>query len=557
MTEDANTTESHYGKAQKTETWSGIHLEEIYTPEDVRGIEYKRDLADAGEYPFTRGIHRNMYRGKYPTRRMISGFGSATDTNQRLKYYLKTGFSGLDVYPDIAGMLNIDADHPRCKGEVGVQGVSISSLQDFEDLADGLPLDKINGLWRGYVTIPFIVIMAERQNIDIAKLRGTILNVHPLVVHYAGELSPEGLDLVPLHLKLIVDIVEYCTKYMPNFYCTYFDGYNLREYGLTAPQELAWVFTQAIDFIDRILKRGLKMDEFGPRMTFFLSSHIGFFEEIAKFRAARRMWARIMREKYGAKDPRAQQMKFAVETAGSTVVAPQPRNNIVRIAYEAMAATLGGVQSMSLPSYLEAISLPTEESARIAVNTQLILNYETGVCDVSDPLGGSYYVEYLTSKIEEETNEIIKEIMSMDGIVEAAKAGWVDKIINEAVVKRQKEIENKDRVIVGLNEFVAEEEEEVPVNYFENPAHEHVANRGNEITDKLKKLKATRDNTKVIESLRKLRAKAEEGEHVNLVSFAIEAAKAYATIGEIIGIIREAYGYKYDPFDEIESPLKD
>ena len=557
MTEDAKTSESGYGKAQKTETWSGIPLEEIYTPGDISGFDYKKDLADAGEYPFTRGVHRNMYRGKYPTRRMISGFGSAADTNQRLKHYMKTGFSGLDVYPDIAGLLNIDADHPRCKGEVGVQGVSISSLQDFEDLVEGMPLDKINGLWRGYVTIPFIAIMAERQNLDIAKLRGTILNAHPLVIHYVGEFSPEGLDLVPLHLKLIVDIVEYCTRHMPNFYCTYFDGYNLREYGLSAPQELAWVFTQAMDFIDLVLKRGLDIDEFGPRMTFFLSSHIDFFEEIAKFRAARRMWARIMKEKYGAKDPRSQQLRFAVETAGSTVVAPQPRNNIVRIAYEAMAATLGGVQSMSLPSYLEGISLPTEESARIAVNTQLILNYETGVCNVSDPLGGSYYVESLTNRIEEETNVIIDEIMSMGGIFEAAKGGWVDKIINEAALKRQKEIENKERLVVGWNEFIAEEDEDVPVNYFENPAHEHVADRGNAITDRVTKLKATRDNAKVIESLKKLRSKAEEGEQVNLVPFAIDAAKAYATIGEIIGVIREAYGYKYDPFGEIESLLKD
>jgi len=344
---------------------------------------------------------------------------------------------------------------------------------------------------------------------------------------------------------------------MPNFYCTYFDGYNLREYGLTAPQELAWVFTQATDFIDLVLKRGLDIDEFGPRMTFFLSSHIDFFEEIAKFRAARRMWARIMKEKYGAKDPRSQQLRFAVETAGSTVVAPQPRNNIVRIAYEAMAATLGGVQSMSLPSYLEGISLPTEESARIAVNTQLILNYETGVCNVSDPLGGSYYVESLTNKVEEETNEIIDEIMSMGGIFEAAKAGWVDKIINEAALKRQKEIENKERVVVGWNEFIAEEDEDVPVNYFENPAHKHVADRGNAITDRVTKLKATRDNARVIESLRQLKSKAEEGEHVNLVPFVIDAAKAYATNGEIIGVIREAYGYKYDPFGEIESLLKD
>jgi len=548
--------EAYYEKSQKTETWSGIPLKELYTPEDFAGTDYQRDIADAGEYPFTRGIHRNMYRGKYPTRRNLCGFGSAADTNKRLKYYIDSGFSGLDVIQDMLGSICIDADHPRAEGEVGVQGVSISSLQDFEDLVEGIPLDKATVVWRGFLTIPYITIMAERQGVDLATLKGTILNPHPIMSVYVGEFSPEGLDLVPLYLKLAADVVEYCTRNMPNFYCTYIDGYNLREYGLSATQELAWVFTQAIDYFDHILKRGLNIDEFGPRISFFMSSHIDFFEEIAKFRAVRRMWAKLMKERYGAKVPRSLKFRFAVETAGSTVIAQQPLNNIVRIAYEALAATLGGVQSMSLPSYLEAISLPTEESARVAASTQQILAYETGIFNVSDPLGGSYYIEYLTDKIEEESNKIIKEIEAMSGIVQAAKAGWVDRMIDKVVVQRQKEIENKERIVVGLNAFTVEEAE-TPGGYFRNPTHDYESGRGEEVRARVKKLKETRDNKKVKEALANLRAKAKEGERVNLIPPAIEAAKAYATVGEVMGTIREAYGYRYDPFGEVESPFKE
>ena len=557
MTENTNKLSAELTQnSLNTETWSGIPLRELYTPNDIQHIDYNKEIGDSGKYPFVRGIHGNMYRGKYPTRRMISGFGSATDTNKRLKYYLKSGFTGLDVYPDIAGLLNIDADHPRAEGEVGVQGVSISSLQDFEELIDGIPLDKVNGLWRCFTTIPFIIAIAEKQGIDPSKLRGTILNAHPLVLHYVGEFSPEGLDLVPLHLKLIVDIVEYCTKYMPNFYCTYIDGYNIREYGLTAPQELAWIFTQGMDFIDRIVKRGLAIDEFGPRITFFLSSHIDFFEEIAKFRAARKMWAKIIKEKYGAKDPRSQQLRFAIETAGSTLYAPQPRNNIIRIAYEAMAATLGGVQSMSLPSYLEPISLPTEESARLAVNTQQILAYETGVSNVSDPLGGSYYVEYLTDRLEQEANKMINEIESKGGIVEAAKIGWVDSMINREAIRRQKELEAGKRIVIGLNAFVDKDAVD-SLEYFKNPTHAHELGKGKDVIARVKKLKRTRDNNLVRAALMELHGKCKEGENVNLIPATIRAVKAYATVGEIIGTIREAFGYKYDPFGEIKSPFHD
>jgi len=555
MTEEAEKlTEAYYDKAQKTETWSGIPLKELYTPEDIEGNDYQRDIADAGEYPFTRGIHRNMYRGKYPTRRILCGFGSPADTNKRLKYNIEAGFTGLDVFPDLAGMLCLDADHPRAAGEVGVQGVSVSSLQDFEEVVEGIPLDKMTVNWRTFLTIPYIAIMAERQGINLTDIRGTVLNWYPLAWKWVYG-SPDGFQSFELQKKLAVDTVEYCTKNMPNFYATYIDGYNLREYGLSAPQELAWIFSQAIDYIDCILGRGLHIDEFGPRITFFMTSLKDFFEEIAKFRAARRMWAKITKERYGAKDPRTMKLRFASYAAGSSLTAQQPLNNIVRITYQGMAAMLGGVQSMSLPSYLEAVSLPTEESARLAIRTQQILAYESGIPNVSDPLGGSYYVEYLTSKVEEESNKILREIEELGGITEAARAGWVDQMIDKAALQRQKEVENKERIVVGLNAFNIDEDK-TPGGYFRNPTHAHESAKGKEMVARVKRLKETRDNKKVKETLGNLRARVKEGERVNLIPAVIEAAKTYATHGEIMGTIREAYGLKYDPFDEIESPFQ-
>jgi methylmalonyl-CoA mutase N-terminal domain/subunit len=354
-------------------------------------------------------------------------------------------------------------------------------------------------------------------------------------------------------LRLAVDTVEYCTRNMPKFYATYIDGYNLREYGLSAPQELAWTFSQGIAYIDAILERGLDIDEFGPRITFFMTSHKDFFEEIAKFRAARRMWAKIMKERYGAKDPRSMQFRFAVETAGSSLTSQQPLNNIIRITYQVIAAMLGGVQSMSPPSYLEAVSLPTEESARLQVRTQQILTYETGIPNVSDPLGGSYYMESLTNKLEEESNKILKEIEDRGGLVEAAKSGWVDEMIDKVVLQRQREVENNQRIVVGVNAFTVDESE-TPGGYFKNPAHEHELARGKEVVARVKRLKETRDNKKVKEALDRLQVKAKERK-ANLIPLMIEAAKAYATQGEIMGTIRQAYGLGYDPFGDIESPF--
>ncbi len=549
--------ETYYEKPKKTETWSGIPLKEVYTPEDVKDIEYQRDIGEAGEYPYTRGIYRDMYRFKLPTRRIISGFGSASDSNKRLKYYISQGFTGLDVIGDRA--TGFGADHPRVQNAVGVGGVSISSLRDFEDLVEGIPLDKITVLWRGWCTVPYLAIMCERQGLNLAALRGTILNGYP-VNSWQTYPSPEGRPpaVLDMQVKMNVDTVEYCTRYMPSFYCTYIDSYNIREFGLSAPQELAWVYTQGIDYFDRVVRRGLDIDDFGPRITFFMTSHRDFFEEIAKFRAARRMYAKLMKERYGAKDPRSLKFRFAVETAGSSLTPEQPLNNVVRIAYECMSAMLGGVQSMSPPSYLEPVSLPTEESARLQVRTQQILSLETGVANVADPLGGSYYIEWLTNKLEEEARNIIKEIEDLGGVTEAAKKGWSDQMVQKALIQRHKELESGERVYVGKNCYTIEEKE-TPGGYFKNPSHDFEEGRGKEIIANLKKLKETRDNNKVKEALYNLWKKAKEAkedERVNLVYPTIDACKAYATDMEIRGTIREAWGIRYDAFGEVESPFK-
>ncbi len=544
--------EAYLDKSSKTETWSGIPLKEIYTPEDTEGIDYQSQIGDAGDYPYTRGIHRNMYRGKYPTRRIICGFGSAEDTNRRLKFNIEQGFTGLDVYPDVAGLMHIDADHPRVSEEVGIQGVSLSCLQDFEDLVEGIPLDKVSVLWRTFMTVPYLNTIVQRRGMDLGNLRGTILNPHPLVLHWV-EMPPGGFDLIDVWLRLAVDTVEYCTRNMPRFYATYIDGYNLREYGLSAPQELAWVFSQAISYIDSILEKGLEIDAFGPRITFFLSAHQDFFEEIAKFRAARRIFARMMRERYGARDERSLKFRFAIETAGSTLTAQQPMNNIVRITYQVIAALLGGVQSMSPPSYLEAVSLPTEESAMLQARTQQILIYETGIPNVTDPMGGSYFIESLTNTIEEETTKILREIENLGGILQAAKSGWVDRMIDQAVLTRHREVEKGERVAIGVNAFTIEESE-TPGGYFRNPAHDGEMGVGKKIVGRLRRFKEERDKEKVRRLLGNLRKKAQERK-TNLIPLMTQAAEGHATMGEIMGTIREAHGLEYDPFGEIQSPF--
>jgi len=544
-------TEAYFEKPKKTETWSGFPLKEVYAPADVRRISYRRDVGDPGRFPYTRGIYRDMYRGRYWTRREVCGYGTAADTNERLKFHIEEGASGLSVIPDVPSHLGIDGDHPQARDEVGLQGAPLTSLRDMEDLVAGIPLDKITMSFNESacscpVTLAQYIIAAEKQGVEKAKLRGTMQN-DPLHARYCGYRPNNPIDL---SVKTSTDIIEYCTKNMPLWTTGNVNLYDWREMGINAPQEIAFGFSVAMAYIDGALRRGLDIDEFAPRRAFYCSAHIDFFEEIAKLRAARRMWARIMKERYGAKDPRSLMFRFGVHTAGCSLFPQQPLNNIMRIAYEALAAVLGGVQSLHCCSYDEPIALPTEEAHRIAIRTQQILAYETGVANVTDPLGGSYYVESLTNGIEAEAVRIMEEIEEAGGAVEAMRTGWFDQEVEKAALKYQQEIDSGERIIVGVNAFTAETEKETPGGVHRVDLESQRTQLKN-----VSELKKTRDIRKVREALGKLRGETERGEQVNLMPAILEAVSAYATRGEIMGTIRQVYGYSYDPLGTIESPF--
>ncbi|MFH1624059.1 MAG: methylmalonyl-CoA mutase family protein [Pseudomonadota bacterium] len=543
---------AYYEGAKRLKTWSGLPVKEVYTPEDIRKINYSRDVADPGEYPYTRGIHANMFRGRVWTKRELCGFGTPADTNKRLKYLTDEGQSGLNFINDLPTALGIDSDHPLAEGEIGIIGVPLSSLRDMETLMEGIPIDKVSvsivvSTCSAPIVLAQYIALAQKREVDISGLRGTIQN-EPLKGRYCGfGPNTEHTDLC---LQSAVDIIEYCTRHMPNWYTINVNLYDLRETGINASQEIGFGFSMAIAYIRETLKRGLKIDEFAPRMAFYCSSHIDFFEEIAKLRAARRLWAKIMKEKFGAKDPRSVKFKFGIHTAGCSLVAQQPMNNIIRVAYEALAAVLGGVQSLHCCSYDEPIALPTEEAHRIALRTQQILAYETGVANVADPLAGSYYVESLTNRIEAEATEIIEKIEEMGGITAAMDSKWLDNEIEKAAYTYQKEIDSTERIVVGVNEFVIPPEEDV-----EGDVHKIPGAAGRTQIESLKELKRTRDNEKVKQTLAELRKVAERKSGENLLPSIIDAVNVYATIGEINGTIREAFGYPYDTMGVLSSPF--
>ena len=539
-------------KARAIRTWSGLPLKELYTPADVKGVDYDRDLGNAGEYPYTRGIYPSMYRGRQWTQKLLCGFGTPADTNERLKSYVKQGANALDIIPDVPSWIGIDADHPRAEGEVGVQGVNLTSLEDVEIMLQGLPLE-LPLILHGTNTMasPFElgswVVLAQKRGISLASLRGTLLN-DPLFTFYCSW-WPEDKLLVDLALKLGIDAIEYCTESMPQVYSSYADGYNFREAGINAPQELALTLSKAICYADKCLERGLAIDDFAPRLSFCFSAHIDFFEEIAKIRAARRMWARIARERYGAKDARSVKLRFSVHTAGCSLVSAQPLNNIVRVAYQAMAAALAGAQAMDLCGYDEAVNIPSEEAGILSLRTQQILACETGITSVADPLGGSYYVESLTSRLEEAAGKILREIEDMGGVVQAIKTEWVDRLIDREALNHQKEVETGQRIVVGQNAFTMDEAQ-TPGDYHRTRPQSEAEQIAN-----VTRLKRTRDSRPVKQALDNLRRRAEAGERANLMPEVIEAVRAYATVGEIAGAIRQAYGFRYDPFGEVEAPF--
>jgi methylmalonyl-CoA mutase N-terminal domain/subunit len=540
---------AYYDKPQSTRTWSGYQVKEIYTPKDRANQVYEKEIGDAGEFPFTRGIHRDMFRGRYWTRREVVGIGSPADTHERAAFCFEQGGSGLNTIADVTYEMGLDPDHPWAQNEVGLTGVNISSMRDMEILVGDIPLDRVS--WSlitasptAAATMAQYVAVAQDKGYDIGILRGSIQN-DPIHFRYCGFRPACPLDL---SIKLGSDVMEFCTKKMPKWYYTTVNMYDLREQGITAPQEVAFGFGIAMCYIDELLRRGLHIDDFAPRFTFYVSAHIDFFEEIAKIRAARRMWARLMKDKYGAKNPRSMQFRFAVHTAGCSLVPQQPLNNLVRISFEALAAVLGGVQSLHCCSYDEPMCLPTEKGHLQALRTQQIIAYETGVTNVADPLGGSYFVESLTDKLEEEALKIMKQVDEMGGMEEAIRREWLDRQFNEQGVKRQKELDKGDKLVVGVNIFTSEPETSTPLGVQRIP--EHSARQ--QIED-VKRLKQSRDARKVSEAIKRLRDDAAEGQ--NTIPAMIEATKAYATTAELLGTVRQVYGYSYDPMNVVESPF--
>lgn len=542
---------AYFNKPKRVNTWSNLSVKETYTPEDIEDMDYQRDIGDAGEYPYTRGIFPNMYRGRIWSMREISGFGSGADSNQRLKYLIEIGETALNVIPDNPTQLGIDSDHPLAEGDVGVQGTAIDSLKDMEDLIEGIPLDEVSFMFSSptIAVYAMYIATAEKKGYDISKLRGTFSN-DPIGYVLFGN---HTLDQKPpsMTLKLAVDVIEYCAKNMPLWNPINVNTYSLRETGVEAAQEMGYSFASALEYLGEALRRGVDIDYVAPKIAFTCNAHIDLFEEVAKFRAARRLWARLMKERFGAKNPKSWKFRFHTNTSGCSLVLQQPLNNIARVAYEALAAVLGGTQSLQTCSYDEPICLPTEESQMIALRTQQILANEVGVCNVADPLGGSYYVESLTNKLEEEILKAMGEVEEKGGMVPSLEGGWILAKITDTAYQFQREIDGNERIIVGQNKYTLPEGEGKGSDL---PVHRTSPDSVKAQIENLKRSKRSRDLRKVKESLDNLYKKAEKRDE-NLMYPIIEAAKAYATMGEIMGTIRDAYGFHYDPFGEVERPF--
>lgn len=544
--------DAYFEKPSRLRTWSGFPVKSFYEPGDVSG-DYRAHVGRPGEFPYTRGIHPDMYRGRFWTRREVCGFGTPEDTNARMKFLLAQGASGLNVIFDIPTMTGMDADHPMVEEEVGVQGTSLSTIEDMEALMAGLPLDGISmsiivTSHAAPVVLAMYLAAAEARGLPLARLRGTIQN-DPLHHRFCGY--PPAYSPLNLGLKTGIDCLEFCARHMPHWYPMNVNAYDLREEGLGAAQEIAFSFAMARTYIDRALDRGLVIDEFAPRMVFYCSAHIDLLEEVAKFRAMRRMWAHMLRDRYRATDPRSWQFKFGVHTAGVSLVPQQPLNNIVRIAYEALAAVLGGAQSLHCCSYDEPLSLPTETAHQIAIRTQQILAYETGVANAADPLGGSYLVESLTDRLEAEAVEIGKRIEEQGGMYRAIETGWVDQELEHAAYRYQLEVERRERTVVGANAFVVPPEKDHAVPVHERPSTAEVQGR----LEQLRRFRERRDADAVRAALRRLQGECAKGERHNLIPSLIETVRAGVTLGEAVGVMREAYGHAYDPAGQLHLTL--
>jgi methylmalonyl-CoA mutase N-terminal domain/subunit len=512
---------------------SGIPIERVYLPFHVADLDYERDLGFPGAYPFTRGVQATMYRGQLWTMRQYAGFGTAEESNRRYRYLLEHGQTGLSVAFDLPTQIGYDSDHPNAYGEVGKVGVAIDSIHDMRILFQGIPLDKVSTSMTinapAAILLAMYMAVAQEQGVRGDQLNGTIQN------DILKEYTSRGTYIFPPEpsMRIVTDIFAFCSKEVPNWNTISISGYHMREAGCTAVQEVAFTLANGIAYVEAGLKGGLDVDAFAPRLAFFFCCHLDFFEEIAKFRAARRLWARIMKERFKAKNPRSCMLRFHTQTAGCTLTAQQPKNNIIRVAYQAMAAVLGGTQSLHTNSMDEALALPTEEAVQIALRTQQILAYEFGVTETVDPLGGSFYVERLTNEIEERAMDYIRKIDEMGGSPRAIELGFIQKEIQEAAYAYQREVESGERVVVGVNRFQVQEPPFKAILRVDPAVRERQLQR-------LEKIKRERDSERVKRALEGLRKAAEGTE--NLMPHILEAVKSEATLGEICDVLREVFG---------------
>ena len=531
-------TVDRFGEREETFTTDtgGREVDPLYTPADV-DVDYREDLGYPGEEPYTRGVYSTMHRGRLWTMRQYAGMGTAAETNERFQYLIDEGSSGLSMAFDLPTQMGYDSDAAMAEGEVGRSGVAIDTLDDFETVFDGIPLDEVSTSMTinapAGVLLAMYVAMGDEQGVPREQLRGTIQN------DIMKEYIARNLYIYPPteSMRLITDIFEFCAAETPNFNTISISGYHIREAGSTAAQEIAFTLGDGIEYVEAALDAGLDVDEFAPQLSFFFNAHNNIFEEAAKFRAARRMWAQIMDERFGAESPKSKQLKFHTQTGGSTLTAQQIENNVVRVSYQALAAVLGGTQSLHTNGKDEALALPTEKSVRTALRTQQILAHESGAADTIDPLAGSYYVEDLTDGIEEEAFEILEEVDRRGGMLEAVESGWVQRQIQDVAFERQQEIEEGERIIVGVNEFEVDEEPEMDLEEVDPDQEQNQRER-------LKEVKAERDDAAVDEALAGLREAAQGTE--NVMPHVVDAVKAYATVQEISDVLRDEFG-EYKP----------
>ncbi len=522
---------------EKIASTSGMDIQILYSPAEVPQFDYLKDLGFAGEYPFTRGIQPTMYRGRVWSMRQYSGFATAEESNRRYKFLLEQGQTGLSVAFDLPTQIGYDSDHPISQGEVGKVGVAINSLADMEILLDGIPLDKVSTSMTINATAAILMAMyiavAQKQGVKLADLRGTIQN------DVLKEYVARGTYIFPPQpsMRLITNIFEYCSREVPQWNSISVGAYHIREAGSTAAQEVAFAFAIAIAYLEAGVKAGLDIDDFGPRVSWIFNTHINFLEEVAKFRAARRLWARIIKERFQAKDPRSWMLRFHTQTGGCTLTAQQPLNNLVRTTFQAMAAVLGGCQSLAVCSYDEAMALPTEESVRLSLRTQQIIAHESGLTETVDPLGGSYYIENLTNEIEKRVSEYIAKIDQLGGAVKAIEKGYIQQEIQESSYRHQKEIESGKRVLVGVNKFQVHEPPLKGLLKVDPKVREVQMKR-------LAELRASRDQKGVEASLKELKKMAQG--NGNLMAPILEGVRAYCTLGEICDVLRGVFG-EYEP----------